>query len=582
MRLRRPPIRGLLIAAIAAGGLIASIVVVVVVLVAVEPSLRRDEVDQQARALRGQVAAAAQANRLREPITDADARALAQAVRTEVGGEVRVAYRTNPDGPRRTIEIPAAPALLPLFTSAGESAFTLLDGPERRAVASRSPIYAGGDAGSLTRIGSLTVAQEANRSSRDLARAQRAAFIAAGIIALLAVIVGWLLARLIGGPAVRLSRTAGDLADGDLSARAPGGGPRELDSLATDINAMAERLDGLVGELTDERDRATAMIGSLSEGVVAIDHDGRIVLANEAARDFLALGPGDLVGVPLPPKVARFRGMTSEQVTELPDGRMVAVLALPITRNPAGGSVITLRDVTSEQRLAQARRDLVANASHELKTPVTGIRGLQELIAAGDHAPDEQAELIDLIGVEVGRLERLVEEQLELARIDAGELRMQLSAVDLGALADQAIAPRRPLASERGITLEAVGPATGPGVHALADAPRIEQVILILVDNAIAHTPPGGCVTVSVASAGGRAQFTVSDTGEGIPAADQAIVFDRFYRRDDTRGRPGTGLGLAIARGIVDAHGGDIVLESAPGRGSAFTVSLPTPPDPAR
>lgn len=175
-----------------------------------------------------------------------------------------------------------------------------------------------------------------------------------------------------------------------------------------------------------------------------------------------------------------------------------------------------------------------------------------------------------------------MEEQLELARIDAGALRMHLADVDLGALAEQAIAPRRPLARERGITLEAAVPPGGAGVHALADAPRIEQVILILVDNAIAHTLRGGHVTVSVGSAGGTAQFTVSDTGEGIPAADQAMVFDRFYRRDGARGRPGTGLGLAIARGIVDAHGGDIVLVSAPGSGSAFTVSLPTPPVPGR
>lgn len=581
-RRRRLPIRGLLIAAIVAGGLAASIAVLVVVLIAVEPSLQRDEVDRQARELRGQVAAAAQANRLREPITPAEAVRLARGVQQEVGGEVRVTYRTRPGAPDRIVELPDEPSLLPLFTSAGQSAFTLLDGPERRAVASRSPIYAGGDAGSLTRIGTLTVAQRTTGTSPALERAQRAALIAAGIIVLLAVGVGWLLARLIGNPAVRLSRTARELADGDLTARSPGGGPREIDSLATDFNVMADRLEDLVGELTGERDRANAMIGSLSEGVVAIDQRGRIVLANDAARDFLALGDEQIAGAPLPASVRDLAGITTEQVLGLPDGRMAAVLALPITRDPSGGTVITIRDVTSEQRLAQARRDLVANASHELKTPLTGIRGLQELIAAGDHEPDEQAELIDLIGVEVGRLERLVAEQLELARLDAGEMGIERAPVDLAVLAEQAIAPKRPVAHERGIILGTAPPADGTDTMALADAPRIEQVILILVDNALGHTPPGGRVTVAVGGDDRWARIVVRDTGEGIPAADLPMVFDRFYRRDDARTRPGTGLGLAIARGIVQAHDGSIEVESAPGAGCAFTVSLPRPPFPER
>lgn len=579
---RRPPIRGLLITVITLAGLAAGAVVLVVVLAVVAPSLQRDEVDRQARALRGQVAAAAQANRLREPITTREATALARNVRSEVGGEVRVTYRSAPDTAPRTVTLPRDPRWLPLFASAGEDPFTLLDGPERRAIASRSPLYAGGDAGSITRVGSVTVARAVAGTSPELERAQRTAFIAAGAILAITVLTGWALSALIGGPAVRLSRTTRRLADGDLSARAPEGGPRELASLSTDINVMAGRVDELVTDLTGERDRTAAIIGSLVEGVVAVDGQGHIVLANQAARDLLRLGDGDVAGTPLPPAKRALLDVPDERTVELPDGRVVAVQSLPLGREGEVGRIVTLRDITMQQRLARARRDLVANVSHELKTPVAGIRGLQELIAQGDHPPDEQAELIALIGVEVARLERLIAEQLELARLDAGEMRMELAPVDLASVAQVTVAPRRPLAQGDGVDLVAVPPAPGVDTMALADAVRVEQVVIILVDNALAHTPSGGRIEVRVGGDEQWATVTVSDDGAGIPADEHDVIFDRFYRRDDSRARPGTGLGLAIARGIAQAHGGRLEVASEPGRGSAFTLSLPRPPSPAR
>lgn len=474
---RRPPIQWLLVLSLAAAGLIASIVILVVVLTAVAPSLRRDAVDRQARDLRGQVAAVAQANRLTAPITPAKATALAETARRETGGEVRVSYGAPGDVRHQVVLPPGTPRYLDLFTSAGDAAFTLIDSPQQLAIASRSPVYAGGDAGSLTRIGTLTVAEAVDGSSPELDQATRGAIIAAAVILVLAIITGWLLSVVIGRPAIRLSRTARDLAEGDLAARAPGGGPRELDSLAGDLNAMAARLEALL---------------------------------------------------------------------------------------------------QSERQLAQARRDLVANASHELKTPVAGIKGLQELIATGEHAPGEEKELIDLIGVEIERLERLVHEQLELARLDAGELPMHITPSDVGSLPVQASAPRRPLANSAGVVLSASAPDAP--VMAQADASRIEQVLLILIDNAIAHTPPGGKVTVSAGDDGQWVRLSVSDTGTGIPAEDHAAVFERFARRDDARVRPGTGLGLAIARGIVEAHGGRLDLVSAPGEGAVFTVLLPRAP----
>ena len=182
---RRPPIQWLLVLSLAAAGLIASVVILVVVLTAVAPSLRRDAVDRQARDLRGQVAAIAQANRLTAPITPAKATALAEAARRETGGEVRVSYGAQGDVRHQVVLPPGTPRYLDLFTSAGDAAFTLIDSPQQLAIASRSPVYAGGDAGSLTRIGTLTVAEAVDGSSPELDQATRGAIIAAAVITLL-------------------------------------------------------------------------------------------------------------------------------------------------------------------------------------------------------------------------------------------------------------------------------------------------------------------------------------------------------------------------------------------------------------
>jgi two-component system sensor histidine kinase ResE len=264
-------------------------------------------------------------------------------------------------------------------------------------------------------------------------------------------------------------------------------------------------------------------------------------------------------------------------VVTLADGAELELRATRLGEAPHAGTVVTLRDVTAQRRLERARRDLVANVSHELKTPIAALKGFLELLEGDRVSERHRREFVAAMSQETARLERLVEEQLQLARLDAGALPLRRERVDLGELARDAVAPRVALAAREGVSLSA-RPHPGAPVEVDADPVRVEQILLILLDNALRHTPPGGRVEVAVGREDGQATVAVRDTGEGIPPEEQAFVFDRFYRGDASREGRSAGLGLAIARGLAAAHQGSIGLESAVGEGSTFTHRLPSPP----
>jgi signal transduction histidine kinase len=367
-----------------------------------------------------------------------------------------------------------------------------------------------------------------------------------------------------------------------MSARAPAASPREVATLADGLNRMAERVEGLLGQVTGERDRASALVAGLAEGVVMVDPSDEVLITNEAASRMLGVGEGrDAVHGDLGPVLADVvhRTRTGAQAVDgvevsTPDGGAIAVASVPLPE-PPGTVVLTLRDVTSERALERTRRDLVANVSHELKTPVAAIRGFLELMEDERMDPVARREFLGLMDAEAARLQRLVDEQLQLARLDSGGLPMQMESMDLGALAREAARPRQVLGEKEGLTLrvDAPGPVPMDG-----DPARLEQVLLILLDNAMRHTPAGGTITVRAGVDGGDAVLEVADTGEGIGPEAIDSVFDRFYRADPSReagSRTGAGLGLAIARGIVLAHGGEISVQSQPGEGASFIARLP-------
>ncbi|WP_217914230.1 sensor histidine kinase [Miltoncostaea marina] len=572
-------LQGWLVGALLAVGMAASLSVLLVVLPTLESSARSDRAKRDAQALQAAVARTAADAEGGLP-AEARLRALAARLRGETGAEVRVRY-AGPVGaggvaidvraPVRTPLLDEGPALVP-----GRA--TVLR--EDTVVAAAAEIDGGLGGG-----GTVSAARAVTGLAPELAIVRRRVIIAMAVVLGLAALAGVALANVLGGRIRRLAGTSAALAAGDLTARAPRArlAPEELVTLGEGLNGMAARLQSLVDQLRGERDRDRALIGSLAEGVLTVGGDGAVTVANEAATRLLRLpeqeGAARLEDLPAPVVDAVLAARAGApppaegRVVALPDGAELEVHVVALADDPAGGTVITLRDVTEQRRLERARRDLVANVSHELKTPIAALKGFLELLEDG---VDERhrREFVAAMTRETSRLERLVEEQLQLARLDAGAVPLELQRVDLSDVAEVVAGPRIALAAREGVTLAVTRAPAGEAV-AEVDPARVEQILLILLDNAQRHTPSGGRVDVVVGREGGEATLTVRDTGEGIADDDQPFVFDRFYRADGSREGRSAGLGLAIARGLAQAHGGSIALESRLGEGSAFTVRLP-------
>jgi len=263
-----------------------------------------------------------------------------------------------------------------------------------------------------------------------------------------------------------------------------------------------------------------------------------------------------------------------------PEPRTLVMRAFPLAdRGPTGRIVVTLTDITQRRRLEVLRRDFVANASHELKTPVAAVRALAEtLLTALPDDPEAGRRFADRIGREAERLDVLVRDLLDLSRVERGTL--DVEPVDLVGLVKEVLGGYGDLAEERRIRLRA---ELQPQVSLRGDRAQLGLLLSNLLDNALRHTPARGTVVVRLDATESRALLQVADTGEGIPAGELPRVFERFYRVDKARARRtgGTGLGLAIVSHVAEAHGGTVRVDSELGRGSTFTVTLPVAGPPA-
>lgn len=334
-----------------------------------------------------------------------------------------------------------------------------------------------------------------------------------------------------------------------------------------------------------ERDAYAAALAALPDGIIVLDRDGAARLVNSAAQRLL--GAEDVAaGTRLDDLLAdaelralakrALDGEAAEAVSERASAEALRVVAAPLGIK-AGGALLLLHDETAARRLEQTRQAFVANASHELLTPVGTVMALVEALASGGIDKRKTAKrFLKQLRREAERLAVLARDLLDLAQIESGEFRLDLAPVDADALAGEVVDRMARRAKKAHLRLERQGAAT-PAL-ARADAARLEQVLVNLVENAIKYTPSGGAVTLHVAAEPGLVVFRVTDTGVGIAAADLPRVFERFYKARTTPAnskRPGTGLGLAIARHLIEAMGGRLWVESAPGAGATFSVAVP-------
>jgi signal transduction histidine kinase/HAMP domain-containing protein len=398
-----------------------------------------------------------------------------------------------------------------------------------------------------------------------------------------------------------LRQAAARIGRGDFEARAVVAGQDELAALARDFDAMAERLAELqrssVGELLQARRAAQAAIDGLPDPVLIFGADGRVAELNDAAEASLALRPGEgyeqaveRADPAVREAIGRIRAhVLSGKGPWLPRGfgealrlpslqgeRWWLPRAVPLRGDDGAviGATVVLQDVTAARRIEELRDDLVATVAHELKSPLTSLRMAVHLCVEEAAGPltETQADLLHAARQDTERLQAIVDDILDLARIQSGRLELRQELLYGEELAEAAVEAHRAAALERGIRLAAEALPGGPAVR--GDRERLEIVLGNFVANALRHTPDAGRVTVRCTGDGAGLRFEVEDTGEGIPPEYHARVFDRFFRVPG-RSSKGSGLGLAIAREIVQAHGGAIGVRSEPGRGSCFWFTLP-------
>jgi two-component system, OmpR family, phosphate regulon sensor histidine kinase PhoR len=366
-------------------------------------------------------------------------------------------------------------------------------------------------------------------------------------------------------------------------------GQDELTDLADALDRAVAGLGQTIHTLADERNRASAILGSMVEGVAVVTGDERILYYNWAFEQILELPEGssqgrtlvealrqaDLVAL-VRQALAGVEELTGEVEVGTVRRRNFSVTAAPVRAAGANGAVLVLHDITELRRLERVRRDFVANVSHEFKTPLTAIQGFAETLLSG--ALDDKANrkrFVEIIREHARRLARLTDDLLKLSRIEAGRLELEIRPIRVEALVNGCVETARLNAKTRGLEIQVDLQEDAPAVR--GDGAQLGEVLQNLLDNALQYTLSGGQIEVKARSDGHDVIFTVTDSGIGIPESDLERIFERFYRVDAARSREagGTGLGLAIARHIVEAHGGRIWVESAIGQGSHFHFSVP-------
>lgn len=422
-------------------------------------------------------------------------------------------------------------------------------------------------------------------------------FVITGVIGFsLTTFFAFFLSSKITSPLLQMKKATDQLSHGDYSIRVQYKAVDEIGELAKAFNMMAEELQGTINDLSHQKEHLGSILRSMHDAVITFDAEGRIVLTNPQGEKLvqawsqLEWHEGDENPADTPEPLKQLFDKLIEETCEIHtklhvhNGVYSVVITPLYAQSSVRGAVAVLRDVTEEDRLDKLRKDFVANVSHELRTPLSMMQGYSEALLddiAG--SPEERKELVKVIHDESLRMGRLVNNLLDLARLEAGHFEMRCEAIDVRFLCTRVARKFAALCHQHHITLrEDLGDPSVSLLIECGDEDRLEQVLTNLLDNALRHTPEGRTIELKASliesDARRYVQVQVRDEGAGIPAEDIPYIFERFYKADKarTRGKTGgTGLGLAIVKNLIDAHHGRIEVQSSVGEGTTFSFTIP-------
>ncbi|ADU30087.1 ATP-binding protein [Evansella cellulosilytica] len=438
-----------------------------------------------------------------------------------------------------------------------------------------------GESASLYLYQSLEIVERATSQTKNII------FLSAGLAIILTTIFAFFLTSRITSPLRKMRKASLEVAKGNFETKIPILTNDEIGLLATAFNKMARALNTNLNALNQEKEQLSRILSSMADGVITLDREGAVMVTNPPANEFIGAWLYEQEyeveeSGELPRELQHLFDLVvqeeKEQMGEVDvQGRSWAILMTPLyDQQHVRGAVAVLRDMTEERLHDKLRKDFIANVSHELRTPISMLQGYSEAIIDGiASSEEEKTELAQIIYDESLRMGRLVNELLDLARMEAGHIQLNVETISFTDFTKRVLRKFQGIAKEHGIKLS--GDIEENIQYVYADEDRIEQVLTNLIDNAIRHTPEGGEVTLQMEVLDQGVKVNIQDTGIGISEEDLPFVFERFYKADKarTRGRAGTGLGLAIVKNIVEAHHGKVSVHSKLNEGTTFSFFLP-------
>lgn len=408
------------------------------------------------------------------------------------------------------------------------------------------------------------------------------------IAAILVIIAAAVITRTILRQVRQVTRAAEKISSGQFDQQIQISSNDELGKLAQSFNKMSTNLKDMMAIISDDKSKLETVLSTMADGVIMTDSKGNIMLINQACEFLFGIQGDRITGKPLIEAIINYEidnvlkkciETNKKQIAQIDtiNGRFLRVIASPLQSNKIPGVLLLLQDLTEMRNLQTMRREFIGNVSHELRTPLAAIKAITDTLQDGAIDDKEFArDFLNKVNSEIDSLTQMVNELIEISRIETGKTKLNLETTDLHSLIEDVIAHLTPQAERKPVAIITKFEDDLPSIQ--VDREKIRQVLINILHNAIKFTPAQGTISVSGKVSGDNANVSVADTGIGISKADLPHIFERFFKADKSRSSGGSGLGLAIAKHIIQAHGGEIWAESQEGKGSTFSFSIPLSP----